>query len=194
MALKWFKFYPQTWITGRIMLESHTVKGVFIDCCNLLFTRECDVDEEMLREYIRNDKAIDRLFKRGFMRIKNDQVIIDWICEEVQGAQIRSDKAKSGANARWSSNANAMPKHSPSNAKRKEQKKTEQKFIKPTEKEVADYFKENGKPVSRASEFYLYYDSQGWIKKNGLEVKNWKSTARTWWKMDEKSKPNYKFA
>ncbi len=63
-----------------------------------------------------------------------------------------------------------------------------------TEKQVADYFKENGKPVSRASEFYLYYDSQGWIKKNGLEVKNWKSTARTWWKMDEKSKPNYKFA
>ena len=61
-------------------------QGVFIDCCNLLFTRECDVDEEMLREYIRNDKAIDRLFKRGFMRIENDEVVIDWICEEVEGA------------------------------------------------------------------------------------------------------------
>ncbi len=123
MALKWFKFYPQTWMSGRIMLESHTVKGVFIDCCNLLFTRECDVDEEMLREYIRNEKAIDRLFKRGFMRIENDQVVIDWICEEVEGAKNRSDKAKSGATARWSSNANAMLTHSTSNAKRKEEKK-----------------------------------------------------------------------
>ena len=183
MALKWFKFYPQTWITGRIMMESYTVKGVFIDCCNLLFTRECDVDEEMLREYIRNDKAIDRLFKRGFMRIENEQVVIDWICEEVEGAVNRTKLAQEKAHKRWNGNA-----------KRTKGNKTEQKFKKPTEKEVADYFKENGKPVSRASEFYLYYDSQGWIKKNGLEVKNWKSTARTWWKMDEKSKPNYKFA
>ena len=189
MALKWFKFYPQTWMSGRIMLESHTVKGVFIDCCNLLFTRECDVDEEMLREYIRNEKAIDRLFKRGFMRIENDQVVIDWICEEVEGAKNRSDKAKSGATARWSSNANAMLTHSTSNAKRKEEKKTEQKFKKPTEQQVADYFKENGKPESEASAFFLYYDSQGWIKYNGLEVKNWKSTARTWWRKEEKSKP-----
>ena len=189
MALKWFKFYPQTWMSGRIMLESHTVKGVFIDCCNLLFTRECDVDEEMLREYIRNEKAIDRLFKRGFMRIENDKVVIDWICEEVEGSKNRSDKAKSGATARWSSNANAMLTHSTSNAKRKEEKKTEQKFKKPTEQQVADYFKENGKPESEASAFFLYYDSQGWIKYNGLEVKNWKSTARTWWRKEEKSKP-----
>ena len=94
MALKWFKFYPQTWMSGRIMLESYTVKGVFIDCCNLLFTRECDVDEEMLREYIRNDKAIDRLFKRGFMRVENDQVVIDWICEEVEGAVNRTKLAQ----------------------------------------------------------------------------------------------------
>ena len=194
MALKWFKFYPQTWITGRIMLESHTVKGVFIDCCNLLFTRECDVDEEMLREYIRNDKALNRLFKRGFMRIENDQVVIDWICEEVEGAVNRTKLAQEKAHKRWNGNATAMQQHSHGNAKRKEEKKTEQKFNKPTEKEVADYFKENGKPVSRASEFYLYYDSQGWIKKNGLAVKNWKSTARTWWRKDEKSKPNYKFA
>jgi hypothetical protein len=153
------------------MMESHTVKGVFIDCCNLLFTRECDVDEEMLREYIRNDKAM------------------------VEGAVNRTKIAQEKARKRWNGNATAMQQHSNSNAKRKEEKKTQQKFIKPTEKEVADYFKENGKPVSRASEFYLYYDSsQGWIKKNGLEVKNWKSTARTWWKMEEKSKPNYKFA
>lgn len=194
MALKWFKFYPQTWITGRIMLESHEVKGAFIDCCNLLFTRECDVDEELLREYIRNDKAIDRLFSRGFMRLEDGQVVIDWICEEVEGAQSRSNKAKSGATARWSGNANAMLTHSTSNAKRKQNKEKKKRFVKPTEKQVTEYFKENGKTASEASKFFLYYDSQGWLKTNGLAVQNWKSTARTWWKKDDSIKPNYKFA
>jgi hypothetical protein len=189
MALKWFKFYPQTWMSGRIMLESHTVKGVFIDCCNLLFTRECDVDEEMLREYIRNDKAIDRLFKREFIRIENQQVVIDWICEEVEGALNRSKTAQEKANKRWSGNATAMQQHSSGNAKRTKGNKTEKKFIAPTEKQVAEYFKENNKPAFEASQFFLYYDSQGWIKSNNIAVKNWKSTARTWWNLEEKSKP-----
>lgn len=193
MALKWFKFYPQTWMSGRIMLESHTVKGVFIDCCNLLFTRECDVDEEMLREYIRNDKAINRLFKRGFIRNENEQVVIDWICEEVEGAVNRTKIAQEKAHKRWNGNATAMQQQSNSNAKRTKGNRTQKTFIRPTEKQVIEYFKKNNKSESEASAFFLYYDSQGWIKKNQLEVKNWKSTARTWWKKEEKSKPKYKF-
>ena len=87
-----------------------------------------------------------------------------------------------------------MLTHSTSNAKRKEDNKTQKKFLRPTEKQVTEYFKENNKPASEASKFYLYYDSQGWLKSNGLQVKNWKSTARTWWSKEDKSKPNYKFA
>ena len=194
MALKWFKFYPQTWLTGRIMLESHEVKGAFIDCCNLLFTREGDVDEELLREYIRNDQAIDRLMKRGFVRIQDDNVVIDWISEEVEGAQNRSKTAQEKARKRWNSNATAMQQHGNGNAKTIKKKVKQKTFVKPTEKQVTDYFTENGKSVPDAAKFFLYYDSQGWLKSNGLEVKNWKSTARTWWNKENNRKPNYKFA
>ena len=194
MALKWFKFYPQTWMSGRIMLESHEVKGAFIDCCNLLFTRECDIDEEILRGFVRNDAAIDRLIKRNFIQITDGQVCIEWIKEEVEGALNRTKIAQEKAHKRWSGNATAMQEQSRGNAKRIEKKITQKSFRKPSEKQVVKYFSENGKSSNEASKFYLYYESQGWLKSNGVAVKNWKATAQTWWKKDTQSKPTYKFA
>lgn len=194
MAYKWFKFYPQTWITGRIMLESHDTKGAFIDCCNLLFTREGDIDLELLRGFIRNDPAIDRLIDRGFIKINDGLVVIDWINEEIQGASYRTQIAQEKAHKRWHGKATAMQRQSGGNAKRKENKTKENTFKKPSEKQVKMYFAENNKSEANAIEFYLYYESQGWIKSNNVAVKNWKATAQTWWKKENKNKPKYNIA
>jgi len=189
MALKWFKFYPQRWITGRIMLETDATQGAFLKSCMLLFTREGDVDEEYLREFIKNDRAVDRLIKRGFIQIENDTVFIEWIAEEIDGALNRSQSAKQNASKRWDGKATAMRPHSGGNANIKEENTTV--FRKPTKDQVVKYFEENNKSKDDGIRFFLYYESQGWVKSNGLKMKNWKATCQTWWRKDDKEKPKF---
>ena len=58
-------------------------------------------------------------------------------------------------------------------------------FRKPTIEEVRAYCLEINSPVD-PDYFFNNYESQGWIKANGMPVLNWKSTIRTWEKRDQK--------
>lgn len=180
MALKWFKMYPQIWESGRISIETDEVQGCFLRCCLLLFQRECDLDEEFLRAKIRNDKAIDRLIHKGFIRLEDDQVIIDWICDEVAGAVSRSARATQNAKAMWSKTSTKSQDNGTAN--KKENKRKEKKFVIPTEDAVIEYFDSNKRSKADARNFYHYYNSQDWIKSNGIAIKSWKSQAQTWFK------------
>lgn len=62
--------------------------------------------------------------------------------------------------------------------------KSVRKFEKPTVKEVADYCKERKNKID-AETFVDYFESSGWIKANGLKVKDWKATIRTWEQRDK---------
>ena len=55
-------------------------------------------------------------------------------------------------------------------------------------KSTQEFFKENNRTADDASKFYYYYESQGWMKANGMSVKNWKMTCRSWWQKEEKPK------
>ena len=57
------------------------------------------------------------------------------------------------------------------------------KFKKPTIEEVRIYCKETNSSVD-PDYFFNNYESQGWIKANGMPIQNWKLTIKTWEKRD----------
>jgi len=60
-------------------------------------------------------------------------------------------------------------------------------FKRPTIEDVRAYCLEIKTKVD-PDLFFNNYESQGWIKANGMPVLNWKSTIRTWEKRDERNK------
>ena len=102
------------------------------------------------------------------------------------------------------SNASAMQTHSDRNAhpmQIKENKRKEKKYInthtshararegpefsEPTPKSVDDpdlveFFKSLDSTPEAAANFFNFYDSQGWVKTNGMPVTSWRSLAHQW--------------
>jgi hypothetical protein len=57
-----------------------------------------------------------------------------------------------------------------------------EKFVKPTESEIIEYFEtkvEGLEAVSQAQKFFNYYESVGW-KVGNKKMKSWKATANNW--------------
>ena len=57
----------------------------------------------------------------------------------------------------------------------------------PTLDELRSYCIENGMEDFNYEKFYNHYESNGWINKNGTEIKNWKAKVRYWYKDDEQN-------
>ena len=57
----------------------------------------------------------------------------------------------------------------------------------PTLDELRSYCLENGMEDFNYEKFYNHYESNGWINKNGTEIKNWKAKVRYWYKDDEQN-------
>lgn len=57
----------------------------------------------------------------------------------------------------------------------------------PTLEELRSYCLENGMEDFNYEKFYNHYESNGWINKNGSEIKNWKAKVRYWYKDDEQN-------
>lgn len=63
------------------------------------------------------------------------------------------------------------------------------RFVPPTKEEIIAYCEKSGYRIN-VDKFLSYYETRGWVKKNGQPVKDWKGTVRTWWKEDHpQSKP-----
>lgn len=55
----------------------------------------------------------------------------------------------------------------------------------PTLDELRSYCLENGMDDLDYEYFYNYYESNGWVNKNGNPIKNWKSKIKIWYKDDK---------
>lgn len=123
----------------------------------------------------------------------------------------KSSKARLSAYNRWrtsNEDANALQTQCESNAikesKGKESKGNESKddvillkkeskdkppkkaeFIPPSEKEVIDYFLENGYNLETAKKAFQYYAVANWIDSNGKKIKSWKQKMISVWFKDE---------
>lgn len=66
------------------------------------------------------------------------------------------------------------------------QEATPSPFIPPTREQIIAYCEKSGYRID-ADKFLSYYESRGWVKKNGKAVKDWKATVRTWYEEDRRS-------
>ncbi len=129
------------------------------------------------------------------------------LIEYLQPYLERSKRARKAALARWNkdSDAQALPKHSGSNASKvKESKIKESKGNIPTLPEVKEYFKSNGYDPSVAEKAFNIYNAsiedhpkrKYWRDSRDNIIKNWKLKMQSVWFKDENKinsqpKPKY---
>lgn len=123
--LPFFKFQPSAWENGRIQLCSRQSKGLFTDLCSAYWTRQgelpyafalhkhCNGDASLMQELINNEVII----------IEDDQIIIEFLDEQLSEFIEIGKKRADAANKRW--NASAMQVQSNCNARREEKRREE---------------------------------------------------------------------
>ncbi len=129
-SLKWFKYEPKIWDDGRISIETHEVQGVFMHCCRLYWGRSGKLDLDFMRAKVQNDKSIERLIDKGFIKVSGNGIQIEWMDEEIERARDRQSKAKKAISKRWN-NTNVKAKNNGSITKIKEKKIKEFNIVNP---------------------------------------------------------------
>lgn len=67
-----------------------------------------------------------------------------------------------------------------------EQEDAPRPFVPPTKEEIIAYCEKSGYRIN-VDKFLSYYETRGWVKKNGKTVKDWKATVRTWYEDDRRA-------
>lgn len=181
--LPYLKFEPSIWDSGNIQMCSLAAKGLFIDVCSLYWIRLGEVPYALaLHKHCNgNTTLLDELIKCEIISIVDDQIVIDWLDEQLSEFQETNEKRRLAANKRWS-NTNAMQVHSNSNAIREEKRREEKRKVSalPTLQEFITYAKSKVPNLDQTA-LKLKYDSwveNGW-KTGGdkpRKIKNWKTT------------------
>ena len=162
----------------------------------------------LLATYIASDGTfppLKRLYKRCDVCCENDEKIIQEFLPEIEelGKQIlikqkklskkRSEIGKLGGLAKAKqlvskSKAKGVAKtcHTETDTEteldteKKKQKKSK-KFVPPTQKEVEEYFQEEGYSMESAIRFFKGYDVAEWEDTKGNKIKSWKQKAQQVW-------------
>lgn len=58
--------------------------------------------------------------------------------------------------------------------------------------EVITFFANNGAEKQLAEDFYDHYESQGWVKSNGMAIVSWHSSASKWIRKERNNPPSWK--
>ena len=72
---------------------------------------------------------------------------------------------------------------------RKKESKNRESAHTPSFEEVKEYVTQLGYQMDPAA-FYDYYESTGWVKRNGQPIKDWKASVRTWERREKQFKSN----
>lgn len=151
--LPYFKFEPNEWQNGNIQMCSSVEKALFIDLCCLYWSRLGDVPLKLAIQKVcgGNATAINSLCKEGVLTIKDDQVSIKFLDDQLQEFSDLSSRNKRNAQIGWDkrrsakglsqSNATASVSQSQNDAIREEKiredKIREKKIKEEIKKEVA---------------------------------------------------------
>jgi hypothetical protein len=201
--LPYFKFEPGSWECGLIQSCTREDKGLFIDLCSLYWSRLGELPYAFALQKLcnGNNDAFANLIKWDIFEIKNEQIIIEFLDEQLESFQDTSEKRAKAANKRWSNtnaDAKAMQKHSKSNARREEKRREEKKSNIPSLTDVINYFKEKGYTEESAKKAFNYYQqsvtgSQNyWRDGKGNTIKNWKQKMIGVWFKPENELPKPK--
>lgn len=72
---------------------------------------------------------------------------------------------------------------------RKKESKNRESAHTPSFEEIKEYVSQLGYQMDPAA-FYDYYESIGWVKRNGQPIKDWKASVRTWERREKQFKNN----
>ena len=120
--LPYFKFEPSEWENGNIQMCSSTAKGLFIDVCSMYWSRLGELPYALALQKLcnGNEAFLNELKNNQIIDVKEDQIIIDFLDEQLNEFQETSEKRRKAANKRWS-DASALQVQSKSNAIREEE-------------------------------------------------------------------------
>lgn len=127
--LPYFKFEPNEWNSGMIQLCSLEAKGLFIELCCLYWSRLGHLPYALALQKLcnGNPNLLDQLIQNDIFYIKNDEIIIVFLDEQLNEFKEISRKNSENAKKRWKKNATALPPISERNAIREEEIKEEKK-------------------------------------------------------------------
>lgn len=128
--LPYFKFEPNAWDTGNIQMCSRESKGLFADLCSLYWSRLGELPYALALQKLcnGNNDAFQELRKHDIFGVIEDQIVIDFLDEQLLELNQISEKRRKAAQKRWG-DASALQMQSKSNAKRREEKREEEKKI-----------------------------------------------------------------
>lgn len=126
--LPYFKFEPSEWDNGNIQMCSRESKGLFIDLCSVYWSRVGELPYALALQKLCNGNkdALQELIKHEIIGVVSDQIVIEFLDEQLEERGQISEKRRESAQKRWS-DANALQLESKSNANRREEKREEEK-------------------------------------------------------------------
>lgn len=105
--------------------------------------------------------------------------IVKWELYQIEDGKVTNNLTKKPHNNQPATNHTIRNKES----KNRESAHT------PTYEDVKEYVNEMGYQMDPAA-FYDYYESIGWMRKNGQRIKDWKASVRTWERREKQFKSN----
>lgn len=126
--LPYFKFEPQAWDTGNIQMCSRESKGLFVDLCSLYWSRLGELPYALALQKLcnGNEYAFEELIKRQIFGVIDDNIVIEFLDEQLAERDLVSEERRKAAKKRWD-DANALQLESKGNARREEEKREEEK-------------------------------------------------------------------
>lgn len=168
--LPYFRFEPDAWDHGNIQICSRESKGLFIDLCSFYWSRLGELPYALALQKLcnGNNTALEELKSLEIIGVIDDNIIIEFLDEQLSEFQETSEKRREAANKRWS-NASALQKQCKSNAIREEniieEKRKEYKNTLLSEIFISDFPELNNDYLEIAKSFQLLF-------KQNLEEKN----------------------
>ena len=81
--LPYFKFFVSEWTDGDITLEDINVQGVFINVCAYYWSKECDLDKDLLYKKFKGyEKELNTLIYESIIKYTSDKVTISFLDEQ----------------------------------------------------------------------------------------------------------------
>lgn len=137
--LPYFKFEPNQWENGNIQICSREDKGLFMDVCSMYWSRLGVLPLKLAVQKLCNGNAtaLDTLISEGILFIKNELIYIEFLNEQLQCFEDKSETNRKNALERWEKqrklkeeskrNATASKPQSESDAIREEKIKEDKK-------------------------------------------------------------------
>lgn len=126
--LPYFKFECNQWDAGNIQMCSMESQGLFINLCSLYWSRVGELPIKLAKQKVCKSyaSAYEELIQEQIIVEENDNIVIEFLDEQLNEFADTSKKRRDAANKRWS-NASALQEQSKSNAIREDETRKDKK-------------------------------------------------------------------